>query len=300
MATKKIKKTKFMNLKDRVVLVGFETKMPPGRKGVRGAAVVVDEKYNANGSGHFSKFVWGSEFLAPMRKIKNTHGKDHREDTLSWEKPYRMLDVRNKAEYDKRYRKAKDSWEDAVANAESLFFEELKRAEVRLGDLFDRKDYPEKSDFRSLFKFEMLPTKAIESTEDLRIHLSNEELDIVERNLTRKYGDALSGVWKRVEENVGRLSESIGLHAVDPDTGKVTHGYHKTAVENLRKLVEVLPNLNIDNDPKLIEISNRIEAELTKYEVEELKADGVISEAVRKSAEDILAEAKSKIEGYEG
>ena len=297
-------KNRFMNLRDRVVLVTLVTKIPAGKKQMKEAVDAINDKYGARDAGIFSKNVFSNKFLAKIRKVKNDFYKRMRDVTLSYEKPWRMLPIEEKAELDIAYAAAKNEWDIALDEVEATYAIELKERELDLGELFDPSDYPKKEEIRSMFVFEMPPPKAIENTDDLRVLLSDEELEMVEKNFVRMYNKSLSGVWDRIEENVSRLSDSIEKYevVVDPVTGKekTLHGYHQTAVDNLRNLVKVLPSLNIDNNPKLEEIADRIETELTRYDVSELKDNDRISKNVKDSADKILEETKDILDGYAG
>ena len=297
-------KNRFMNLRDRVVLVRLETKIPAGKKQMKEAVDAINAKYGARDAGIFSKNVFSNKFLAKVRKVKNDFAKKLRDASLAYEKPDRMLPIESKADIDIEYAAALNEWDIALDEVEATYAIELKERELDLGELFDPSDYPPKEAIRSMFVFRMPPPKAIENTDDLRVLLSDEELEKVEKNFVRKYNKSLSGVWDRIEENVSRLSDSIEKYEVvnDPTTGKsvTVHGYHQTAVDNLRNLVKVLPSLNIDNNPKLEEIADRIETELTRYDVSELKENDRISKNVKDSADKILEETKDILDGYAG
>ena len=113
---------------------------------------------------------------------------------------------------------------------------------------------------------------------------------------SRRYRKAVDSVYVRVEDAVGRLAVSLAKYDKDPTTGKVSHGFHKTAVQDLRNLVAILPSLNLMDDSKLDDLAKRIDAELTRYEVPELKENDTVRENVLNSAENIL----NVVEGYRG
>ena len=286
---------KFMDIRDRGYLVTIVSSLPTLRKLDPKGSKAVDQTLGSLNAGNYRKVLLTKEFMGPVTKPLRAFRKVHVDMTVPYVKPWGILPIGLDTEYKKFRREAQDEFYQGVDTIYPELKDEIQKAKVRLSVMFDPNDFPTKENFKSLFQFSH-DSRAIESAEDLRSHLSDEEIVAVENNIHRRYKEAVGSVYSRVEETVGRLADSLAKYEKDPATGKVTHGFHKTAVDDIRRLSELLPSLNITGDPKLDQLAKRIESELTRYETPELKENDIIRNNVMNSAEDIL----DVLDGYRG
>jgi hypothetical protein len=160
----------------------------------------------------------------------------------------------------------------------------LKRdAEYRRlkGDLFNSDDYPTVDKLRNLFSF-ALTIDPMPST-DFRVQLTGSEIDRIQKDLEDRYAarmkNAMGDVWARLYEVVSKMAETLG----DPDKG-----FHGTLVTNISDLLDVMPHLNITDDPELDAMSQTVRDKLTKYDASILKEDKDVRKSTAKAASEIL------------
>jgi hypothetical protein len=95
--------------------------------------------------------------------------------------------------------------------------------------------------------------------------------------MTERIGRAMRDVWERLSDVVGHFAATMS------DGDKV---FRDATVRNLEELVELLPGLNVTEDPDLAAIGAEIKAKLTGYDPKDLrKKPQVRSEAAKQAAE---------------
>src|SRR6185312_17333824 len=162
------------------------------------------------------------------------------------------------------------------------------------GGLFRENDYPTPSELRAKFSFEtkVLP---LPDASDFRVALGNEEKDRIKRQITAAVEASLQvgsrELWYRLYEAVQHMADRLTAYKV---TGNgVEHPFRDTVVTNLVKLVDVLPKLNITNDPELERLANRVRASLL-VDPKELRT----SESVRNETAKAAADIAQHMAGY--
>jgi hypothetical protein len=152
---------------------------------------------------------------------------------------------------------------------------ERERARFRMGALFNADDYPSPAEVRRRFyvNLEMEPVNALG---DFRVKVS-ENLDprVVERlekTAEARLHRAMAPTWKR-------LADALSNYVQRTTTNS---GIRVELVENLRELVQVIPALNIVDDPNLERLRQMIEAKLTGPDATELRTN----DATRQKAAD--------------
>jgi len=175
-------------------------------------------------------------------------------------------------------------FEDEVANFLSVTYPEARdRAEFRMGDMFDPTDYPSVDELRRKFylNVDILP---VSTANDFRVDIGEAEVERVksqmETLLDERVQAAQNDVWKR-------LTDVLGHYAT-----KVASGgpFQETTITKLGELVDMVPGLNLTNDPDLEAIRRRIKKQLTPFSAQDLRQDEGQREVVSQEAKDILAD----------
>ena len=163
----------------------------------------------------------------------------------------------------------------------------VEQAGFRMGDLFDITDYPSPAGLRHKFYIN-LDIDAVTESGDFRVQMDKDELDGVratmEKAMEQRIAGAMLSVWERLAKVVTHFAEKMG------DEDKI---FRNSTVTNLEALVELLPGLNVLDDPDLEKIRLDIKRTLCGYSPDDLRKDS----AVRTAAAD---EAKAIMETMQG
>lgn len=151
-------------------------------------------------------------------------------------------------------------------------------AEFRMGTLFKEDDYPRADTLRRRF-YVGLDIDPVSTASDFRVDMDQAELDhirgAIEKSTEERLGRAMMDVWQRLADVVGHFAEKMGSDGV----------FRDTTVKNLSELVDMLPALNILQDPELERIRQDVAANLTGIAPKDLRIDTKVrAEAAREAA----------------
>ncbi|MDQ3024403.1 MAG: hypothetical protein M3R04_08490 [bacterium] len=156
-----------------------------------------------------------------------------------------------------------------------------EQAEFRMGELFNASDYPTSRELRHRFYVEM-DIDAVTESGDFRVEMDADQVNAVrssmEEAMRGRIGRAMQDVWSRLGEVVGHFAEKMGSDGI----------FRDTTVRNLEELVDLLPGLNVLDDPDLKRIGDDIKARLTGYEPKDLRKDDGARSQAAKDAADIM------------
>lgn len=170
----------------------------------------------------------------------------HRANTLPWlDGGLRILPSANFDEYSRLMRVHRDTFDDAVRVFLVEYPQLRETARLHLNGMYKATDYPDLTKMVSLFRFETAFFPMPDAS-DFRVNLSAETLDAVRSNMEQAsqsaLRDAMSDVNTRLLDALSamknRLSEPKGI-------------FRDTLFTNLAELVEIMPRLNLTNDPDL-------------------------------------------------
>lgn len=163
---------------------------------------------------------------------------------------------------------------EALADlAATAYSDHLDAAEKKLGTLFDRRLYPDITQFRNKFSYRLTPT-TVPDTDTLRNFpgFSKDEVDKIvaqaEDSLKESANAAVRDVWERIYNVTTamhtRLEVPIG------DKGSI---FRDTLVTNVKELVDLLPKLNLFNDQSITDMVEAMRKELCGANPEVLRTD---------------------------
>lgn len=220
--------------------------------------------------------------------------KRHYALTLPWTwKGWALLPTTHFYEYMEGDQDDGEAFRTAVSEFLGLYESLILDDEKNATGIFDRSDYPSLPDMRRKFKYDMEETTLPSFGPDIRLDMSQDEIDRISDHMRQKHetafqqaGAALHG---RIVEAVERLHKNASEFARDPETGKLTgKRFADTAIINLRELVGLLPGLNLGNDPELARIGREIENRLCSVEPGEIRESELVKETIITDTDDIL------------
>jgi hypothetical protein len=156
--------------------------------------------------------------------------------------------------------------------------------QFRLNHLFDVADYPDPSTIRDKFAFNF-HIRPIADAEDIRVieGLTNQEADRLvaqakdaeKEQVQAAVDDAYRKLYKVIKAMADKLAVPVG------EKGSI---FRDSLISNIRDLAEVMPGLNITNDPQLDALAAKA-MQLTEYTAEDLKSSGLRAEVQKRAAE---------------
>ena len=135
----------------------------------------------------------------------------------------------------------------------------------QLNGLFCAEDYPAAEELRAKFgmSLEILP---IPSSEDFRVQLSEEQKTIISQQIDENVRNSLAksnrDLWFRTYEVISHFA----LRLRDPDAR-----LHASIFAKVAEMAELLPKLNITDDPALNELARKVKIELCEFSVSTLR-----------------------------
>lgn len=231
----------------------------------------------ASDTGRFSKNIISKHSLEPIQKLAGVARTTHYEHTLPWSDiGPRLLSAKGFRTYAARMAELREKFEKEVDDFIRVYPTLIEQARTRLNTLFDEADYPTVSGMRARFEFAYhfspLPDAGnwfIDGIGDEMRELRSSVNDHVDQRVR----EAVRDVWSRVADHTKHIHDRLTNYSVNPETGKVEGSvFRDSLIGNLKDLVELLPSLNVTNDPELDTIVADLRG-ITRYSAAALRAD---------------------------
>lgn len=257
---------------------------------------------DAKKAGRYNKRLINSDFLKDVGAAHNAARKIHRLLTLPWDDDgTRILTTKGYMNYTKMLKDCRIKSEDEVKAFLTRMPDAINEAKVRLGDLFNADDYPDGATLAEKFSFDV-EIKPMPESGDFRAQLSDDAVKAVvkdiERRSNKRIQAAMRDVFGRVADLVRRMSER--LRAYQPtkageDGKKRSSGvFRDSVVYDIHEMVEMLPSLNVTDDPRIDELVKQLASELVEHSPEILRVDAKARQQTISKADAIL----KKVERY--
>ena len=220
---------------------------------------VLDQHKASTDAGRWNKSLVARAALADVNRVTNIARTHHYDHTLSWEDwGARILPAAAYFDYMDEQRDFKTAFDAAADAFERNYVQYVNDAKAALGGMFDSDDYPEMYEIRSRFAFETI-VSPLPDQGDFRVSLNASEVQRIQADIESRtrniLHDATDECWKRLYKSVEHMTERLS----DAD-----NRFHDSLVGNLRNLVDLLPKLNIADDPELERMRQDVAAKLCR------------------------------------
>jgi hypothetical protein len=269
-----------MNLTEKAMLVKFTRTAFSAKKFDKKVTQEVDDAHGSHDAGRYNKALIAKSALESGQKASNEARTFVYEQTLPWsDEGYRILTAANYLPFTQSMRAKIASIEKADQEFISRYPEYIEEAKVRLNSLFNPLDYPDTSKIGKYFsvsiQFSPLPT-----SQDFRVNLSSEDIEAIQRDIELRVKDAtqeaVKDLWNRLYENVSHMVEKLS----EPEAI-----FRDTLINNIKDLCELLPRLNLTDDPDLNRMGKEIKDRLTNFSPEELRPNATKDNLEKKDRE---------------
>lgn len=172
-------------------------------------------------------------------------------------------------------------------NLVSAFVQEYPQAQqdaqALLGPMYKAEDYPDALTIAHRFNMDIgffpVPTAS-----DWRVSLADEEISDLQKQIEARVmeseGSAMKEAWQRIVDVVTKAHERLA----DPD-----NIFRDSLVENAKELCDILPSLNIADDPEMEKIRTALQGSLCAASPEALRTDMTVRLSVVNALKDIEA-----------
>lgn len=274
------------NLSKKAMLARLQVKKWSGSKYDRKVSAEVAANHNATaGAGRYRKNLLGKE-KNPLKEVSAACDEAravHYANTLPWgQDGSRILPKENYFTYVDEMRKLRGKFDKAVRGFLAVYPRLRDQAQSCLGTMWDAREYPTVAQLELKFSFDIafLP---FPDEKDFRVDLGEDEVEEIRASIAKSNSGAVElamrDAYTRLHEGVSRMAERLGT----PDGI-----FRDTLVSNLVELCDVLPKLNVTDDPRLTQMCNEVRAKLTAHSPETLRENKDAREKTAMDAAGIL------------
>ena len=231
-----------------------------------------------------NKHLVPKEALAPVVTASNAVRTHFYAKTLPWkDNGDRLLTRAMYMDFIQEHGALMKAFEDAVSDFLTTAYPAARdQAEFRMGDLFKSDDYPSPGQLRQRFYIN-LDIDAVTEAGDFRVALDQEHADSVrsqmEQAMHSRIGRAMQDVYMRLSDVVGHFAKKMG------DSKAV---FRDSTITNIEELVDLIPGLNVLDDPNLTALGEDIRAKLMGLDPKDLRKNPEVRSQAAKDAEVIM------------
>ena len=184
-------------------------------------------------------------------------------------------------------REKTDAFEIAVTDFLKVYPELVDQAPARLGDLFNADIFPSVEICAELFNSD-IEVRPVPEAGDFRVTMSVNEKQKIAAQIQRKNDERVTQVttecFDRAYSAISNMVER--LEAFDPDRKGAK--LYDSLVGNVRDIAELLPSLNVGDDPRLEQLAKDIGLRLTETDASTLKKDEGKRQEITDNARQIM------------
>ena len=273
------------NLNNRALLVALNMRVWSGRKYDKATSLeVTTAKHAASEAGRFNKLLIPSKEIKPVTKACNALRTINYAETLPYVSGLQLLPLANYEHYLKVTSPLVDDVKAEMQRFIDRYPALVASAPERLSGLHNSADYPPVEIIRERFSvaIELLPLPAATPYSDA-FGIGDAELARIkqetENAVLDRVNDAMRGAFSRLFD----VLQDFAITMRDKD--KI---FRDSKVENISKLLDTLPRLNLTGDPDLTARINDAR-DLIRYPAQQLRDNPDARERVADEADAILA-----------
>lgn len=232
------------NLNEKCLLVNLSISQWTARKFDRKVTDEVNQNHNTSDAGRFNKLLIAKEHLEDISKLVGKVRDFHYKNTLIWsDAGERILTSKNYFEYVGQLSVFKNEFDSKVAEFVREYPAMIAEAQRRLNGLYNPADYPDDIESKFQMKTTFMP---VPDSEDFRINLHDDEVKAIREQIqgevTTRFAKASVDVYERITDQLKHMHERLS----DPEAI-----FKNSLFENLKELTELLPRLNVTDDPNI-------------------------------------------------
>jgi hypothetical protein len=278
-------------LSEKALLVRLSVKYPSFSKTDKGVSLEVADQKNANQRAvKVIKTLIDTTHPA-YKAVKTARGALYNvfaAETAPWsEDGWYIIKAKGYDRFTEVMREKTDAFDIAVTDFLKVYPELVDQAPHRLGDLFDADIFPSVEACAELFHSDV-EVRPVPEAGDFRVAMSAEDKQKIVTQMQRKNDERVTQVtsecFDRAYSAISNMVER--LEAFDPD--KKGAKLYDSLVGNVRDIADLLPSLNVGDDPRLEQLAKEIGLRLTETDASTLKKDEGKRQEVADNARQIM------------
>ncbi len=242
--------------------------------------------------GRYNKLLVDKTLLRGVGSAVSLARTTHSTLTLPWSDDARILSTAAHPHYSSQMRDRRINLEqerDEMLKLYPAHISSLQNKD-RLGKLYNADDFPTVEELRDRFYIDV-EIKQMPDTADFRAKLSDASVKAVIKDIERR-GDqrvktALNDVFRRVADHTEKMVERLRIYQPAEGSGRAGNIFKDSLVYNLKELAELLPILNVTDDPRISKLQQQITDELIANSPEVLRVNDKVRLATADKAEEI-------------
>lgn len=243
-----------------------------------------------------NKHLVPREAIAPINKAMNAIRAHFYENTLPWRDNLdRLMTRKCYLDFIPEHEKLVGEFTAAVDHfVDKAYPAAVEQAEFRMGTMFDRDDYPHGGDLRRRFycRMEIAP---VPTSGDFRVEIDQEHVDKIRKDMEaaaeQRIQNAMGDVWRRLAETVGYFFDRMN----DPDAV-----FRDSTINNIAELVEIIPGLNVLDDPDIERVRQMVQSRLTGLDPKDIRGDAAHRAELAGEAKNILDTMNGFVKAFGG
>jgi hypothetical protein len=216
-----------MSLKDNALIVSLVVNKPQMTKVDAKGTNAAERANNASNAGEYRKKLYPSHLTAPIRNIESAARSYMERHAYQWARGEYLLPSTRFIEFMEGMGKYELQFDQAVTAFMQNWVNVLDDAQRTQGDMFDGNDYPDVTELRRRYNFEVL-VKPVTDGSDFRVQMQEDEIGTLkakaEKQANDRMNDLLTEPLKRLRTVISRLNETMGKDdrvVTDKRTGMV-------------------------------------------------------------------------------
>lgn len=254
----------------------------------RASADVASANYAKTGVANVHKKLLGD--CAELKAIDTLVGvarTTHYSMTMPWsDTGLRLLTTKAYFKYHETMTEIQASFDDCVNTFLQAYDWEITQAQAKLGDLFNRNDYPTTESLGNKFGFR-LSYMPLPEAGDFRLDINTEAQAEMKSHYetfyTTQLNNAMNDIWQRAFKCLSNMSERLDY--ASHESKKV---FRDTLVTNVLDIVDLLSVCNITNDSQMEAMRMKLEDTLQGVTPDALREDEFLRAETKKSVDEVI------------
>lgn len=219
-------------------------------------------------AGYYRKFNIDRNDVRDVIRAAQNARSYHRELTVPWgHGDYRMLPAPLIMKYTRGLKDYKAKFFASVDDVVTRWPVILRNSSLRLGSAFNGADYPHPTRIKGFYSFDT-HFKPVPQDDHFILEVERETLEALKREFAKDENknmeEAVNDLFRRLHTVVDNMATQLSNKK-----GKI----HNSLLTNVEDLIEILPDLNIMNDPMLTALCQEAKDQLLTFTPGQLKKD---------------------------
>jgi hypothetical protein len=292
-----------MSIKDHALIVSLSVCKAQMTKTDGKATNAAEQATNAHNAGQYRKDLYPKHLTQPIKAVETSARYYIERTTYAWSRGEYLLPTARFMEFAEQIEKFKLQYDQSVTAFLQNWINVLDQARQQQGDLFNELDYPDVSELRGRFKFD-INYKSVPEYGDFRVDLQEDELQIlrerVEQQTKESTESALRAPLERLREVVSKLNEVCKKEdrvATDARTGESISKppiFRDSVIDNIVQEINLLYDFADIMPSEVQQLNSDIAYSLP--DAETIRASADARKNVAEKTDDLLSKINNMLE----